>query len=194
MRLSAVPFIVNRFLVPQLPTLTHLHPDLSIELIPSAENLSLCKREADLSVRFARPSDGGLRIKAQKLGDVSFVACAAGSITPEQCATLGWITYDEAHSRLPQANWLERTARTEGLRVGLRVTDMETAIHAVAAGIGKTLLPRAVVMSDARFRVIEPEGCAEYPSREVWMLSHKDQAARASIAATKEWLLHINWQ
>ena len=193
-RLSAVPVIVNRFLVPQLPSLTRLHPDLNIELVPSADNLNLSKREADLSVRFARPSDGGLRTKAQKLGEISFVACAASFISPEQCATLGWITYDEAHSRLPQAIWLERTARSEDLRAGLRITDVETAMQAVAAGIGKTLLPRAVVLSDPRFRVIEPEDCAKFPSREVWMLSHVDQTSRASITAAKEWLISLNWQ
>lgn len=193
-RLSAVPVIVNRFLVPQLPTLTRLHPYLSIELVPSADNLNLSKREADLSMRFARPSDGGLRTKAQKLGEVSFVACAASFISPEQCATLGWITYDDAHSRLPQAHWLERAAQSENLRAGLRVTDVETAIQAVVAGIGKTLLPRAIVLSDSRFRVIEPRDCAKLPTREVWMLSHVDQTSRASIAAAKEWLMSLSWQ
>lgn len=192
-RLSAVPVIVNRFLVPQLPPLIRLHPNLSIELVPSAENLDLSKREADLSVRFARPSDGGLRTKAQKLGEVSFVACAASSIAPEQFATLGWITYDEAYSRLPQADWFERTARSEELRASLRVTDIETAMQAVAAGVGKTLLPRIVVLSDPRFRVIEQEGYPKFPSREVWMLSHVDQASRASITAAKEWLMSLNW-
>ncbi len=193
-RLSAVPVIVNRFLVPHLPLLTRLHPDLSVELVPRADNLNLSKREADLSVRFARPSDGGLRTKAQKLGEISFVACAASFVSPEQCAKLGWITYDEAHSRLPQARWLERTARSEHLRAGLRVMDVETAIQAVAAGIGKTLLPRAIVLSDSRFRVIEPKNCAKLPRREVWMLSHADQTSRASFTAAKEWLIGLNWQ
>ncbi|WP_298849359.1 LysR family transcriptional regulator [uncultured Ruegeria sp.] len=192
-RLSAVPVIVNRFLVTQLPLLTRLHPDLSVELVPSSDNLDLSKREADLSVRFARPSDGGMRTKAQKLGEVSFVACAAKSISPEHYESLGWITYDEAHSRLPQARWLESTANSEDLRAGLRVTDVETALQAVVAGIGKTLLPRAVVLSDPRLQAIEPEDCAKFPSREVWMLSHVNQTSRVSITAVKEWLMSLSW-
>jgi len=192
-RLSAVPVIVNRFLVPQLPSLVGLHPDLSIELVPSADNLDLSKREADLSVRFARPSYGGLRTKSQKLGEVSFVACAASFISSKQYASLGWITYDQAHSHLPQARWLEKTATSEDLRAGLRVTDVETAMQAAAAGIGKTLLPRAVVASDPRLRTIEQEGCTEFPNREVWMLSHVDQTSRVSITAAKEWLMHLSW-
>lgn len=192
-RLSAVPFIVNRFLVPHLPPLVRLHPDLSVELVPSSDNLDLSKREADLSVRFARPLDGGLRTRAQKLGEVSFIACAASSISPTQYATLGWITYDEAHSRLPQAHWLERIAKIENRHAGVRVTDIETAMLAVAAGMGKTLLPIAVVLSDPRFRAIELENCAKFPSREVWMLSHTDQTSRMSVAAAKEWLTSLNW-
>lgn len=192
-RLSAVPVVVNRFLVPQLPTLIRMHPNLSIELVPSADNLDLSKREADLSVRFARPSDGGLRTIAQKLGEVSFVACAASSISSEQCASLGWITYEEGLFRLPQAHWLERATKSEELRAGLRVSDVETAIQAVAAGIGKSLLPRAVVFSNPRFRAIETEDCVKLPSREVWMLSHVDQTPRMSITAVKQWLISLNW-
>ncbi len=192
-RLSAVPVIVNRFLVPNLSLLTRPHPDLSVELAPSSGNLDLSKREADLSVRFARPSDGGLRTKAQKLGELSFVACAASCTSPKQHGTLGWITYDEAHSRLPQARWLESTAKSEDLLAGLRVTDVETALQAVVAGIGKTLLPRAVVLSDPRLQAIEPNDCAKLPSREVWMLSHVDQTSRVSITAVKEWLMSLNW-
>lgn len=193
-RLSAVPVIVNRFLVPELPVLTRMHPDLSVELVPSSDNLDLSRREADLSLRFARPSDGGLRTKTRKLGEVSFVACAANFVSPEQRANLGWITYDEAHSHLPQARWLERNVKSEDLRAGLRVTDVETAMQAVAAGIGKTLLPRAIVLTDPRFQVIKPEGSAKYPSRELWMLSHVGQTSRASITAAKEWLMSLNWQ
>ncbi len=193
-RLSAVPVIVNRFLVPNLSLLTRPHPDLSVELVPSSGNLDLSKREADLSVRFARPSDGGLRTKAQKLGELSFVACAASCISPKQYASLGWITYDEAHSHLPQARWLESTAKSEDLRASLRVTDVETAMQAVLAGIGKTLLPRAVVLSDPRLQVIEPKDCGKLPSREVWILSHVDQTSRVSITAVKEWLMSLNWR
>ena len=102
-RVSSVPVIVNRFLVPNLAALKHLHPNLTIELVPTSGNLDLSKREADLALRFARPSDGGLRTKAQKLGELSFAAYAASFTTPEEEKELRWITYDEANLHLPQA-------------------------------------------------------------------------------------------
>lgn len=193
-RLSAVPIIVNRFLVPSLIELNQLHPSLTVELVPTADNLDLSKRDADLSVRFARPSGGGLRTKTQKLGELAFAPYAASWISPDHYGTLGWITYAETHSDLPQARWLEAAAKASELRASLRVTDIETAMQAVAEGIGRTLLPSAIVSSDPRFREIEPEGDAGFPSREVWLLSHTDQTSRLSITATKDWLTSLHWK
>lgn len=192
-RVSSVPTIVNRLLVPNITKLEHLHPSLIVELVPNAGNLDLSKREADLAIRFARPSDGGLRVKAQKLGDMSFAAYAASWTTPDHDETLKWITYDEAHLYLPQALWLENAVKSSEMRANLKVADVETGMQAVAEGLGKTLLPRAVASCDPRFRTVETEACARYPTREVWMLSHVDQASRLSIAATKEWLAGLSW-
>lgn len=192
-RISAVPIIVNRILVPNLATLEQLHPNLTIELVPGSGNMDLSKREADLAVRFARPSGGGLRTKAQKLGALSFAAYAASSISPDQNNHLKWITYDAANLDLPQARWLENAAKAPEQRANLRVADAETAMKAVAEGIGKTLLPRAIASGDPRLRAIKPEGGAPYPTREVWMLSHVDQTSRMSITATKEWLKGLRW-
>ncbi len=193
-RISSVPIIVNRFLVPSLTALNSLHPNLTIELVPTSDNLDLSKREADLAVRFARPLGGGLRTKAQKLGDVSFAAYAASFISPDLDETLGWITYDEANSDLPQARWLETIATSSERRANLRVADAETGMRAVAEGLGKMLLPRVIASGDPRFRAIEPKGSAEYPDREVWLLSHVDQASRLSITAAKDWLTSLGWE
>ncbi|WP_120631581.1 LysR family transcriptional regulator [Ruegeria sp. EL01] len=192
-RISSVPIIVNRLLVPGLAALERLHPSLTVELVPTSFNLDLSKREADLAVRFARPSEGGLRTKAQKLGELSFAAYAASFISPDQHAELRWITYDEAHLDLPQARWLESAAKSSGLRANLKVVDAETGMQAVAEGIGKALLPRAIAAGDARLREVEQEGDAKYPTREVWLLSHVDQTSRLSIKAVKAWLSSLDW-
>ncbi|WP_299300536.1 LysR family transcriptional regulator [uncultured Litoreibacter sp.] len=192
-RISSVPIIVNRFLVPNLATLERLHPNLSVELVPSSGNLDLFKREADLAVRFARPSGGGLRTKAQRLGKLSFAAYAPSSTSSDQDAALRWITYDEAHLDLPQARWLENAVKSSERRANLRIADAETGMRAVAEGIGKTLLPRAIASADPRVREVEFSGSARYPTREVWMLSHVDQTSRLSITAAKDWLINLNW-
>ncbi len=192
-RISSVPIIVNRFLVPNLASLERLHPRLAVELVPGSDNLDLSKREADLAVRLSCPSDGGLRTRAQKLGELSFATYAARSISPDQYEKLRWITYDETHLNLPQANWLENAVKFPEMRANLRVADAETGMQAVAAGVGKTLLPRVVASGDPRIRAIEPNDGAKLPTREVWLLSHVDQASRLSVTAAKDWLTNLNW-
>lgn len=193
-RISSVPMIVNRVLVPHLASLTGKHPHLTVELAPASDNVDLSKREADLAVRFARPASGGLRTRARKLGEMTFAAYAAGSMAPERCETLGWITYDDTHSGLPQARWLEAAARkSTHPPTGLVVADAETALEATAGGLGKTLLPRAIAEADPRLRRLTLDGEAMPPVREVWLLTHVDQTARSSVKAAREWLAGLPW-
>lgn len=193
-RLSAVPIIVNRVLVPNLASLTCRHPNLTIELVPASDNLDLSKREADLAVRFARPTGGGLRTKAHKLGVMTFDAYAASSVPPDRFETLSWITYDDTHSELPQARWLDAAVlRSPEPRPCLKVADADTALEAVAGGLGKSLLPRVIAEADPRLRPLSPDSDADLPIREVWLLAHADQTARSSVIAAKEWLAGLLW-
>jgi DNA-binding transcriptional LysR family regulator len=54
-RLTGVPILVNRMLIPALPQLYARYPRLRIELIAEARNASLTRREADVALRLARP-------------------------------------------------------------------------------------------------------------------------------------------
>ncbi|PSL18950.1 LysR family transcriptional regulator [Shimia abyssi] len=188
-RLSAVPLIANRFLVPHLPALFAQHPELTVELLPSASNLDLTRREADLAIRLAMPSDGGLATKAQKLATLSFAAYT--STTPPNQTR--WITYDDAHSSLPQARWIATTlARSNDSIAPLRVADAETALEAVAAGVGAALLPTCVADNDPRLSLL-PFTDAPLLTRDAWLLSHTRDDTRASIGAVKDWLGGRPW-
>lgn len=193
-RVSSVPIIVNRILVPNIAALIRRHPELTVDLVPAPDNLDLSKREADLAVRFARPATGGLRTKAQKLGELAFGGYAPAAIAVDKSESLGWITYDEASSELPQARWLEEAATgAAGRRAGLRVADAGTALEAVASGLGKTLLPRAIADADRRLRALALDHDPTLPVRDVWLLSHVDQTARSSVRAVKDWLTGLPW-
>lgn len=193
-RVSSVPIIVNRILLPNLAPLIQRYPRLTLELVPAADNLDLSKREADLALRFARPASGGLRTKAQKLGALTFGAYRAQSIAPDQTDSQGWITYDDSCSALPQAQWLEATtADPNERRACLRVVDADTALEAVASGLGKSLLPKVIAEADPRLRALPLNGDTALPVRDVWLVSHVDQTARASVIAAKDWLSALPW-
>jgi DNA-binding transcriptional LysR family regulator len=193
-RITSVPMVVNRVLVPCLSAFRKVNPGVTIELVPESRNLSLSKREADLAVRLARPPAGGLRTMARKIGDLAFAVYCPVFVSDEDSNSLEWIGYDDAHSHLPQARWLAEADRgTEPALPCLRVCDAETAMEAVAAGLGRTILPRKVADTDLRLRRVSSAKTTDLPAREVWLLSHVDQSAHSSVVAAKEWLAAIEW-
>jgi DNA-binding transcriptional LysR family regulator len=193
-RVTSVPIVINRLLVPSLPHLSAAHPALIVELVPDARNLSLTRREADLAIRLARPASGGTCVKARRIGTLAYAVFAAKRAESSNINALPWITYDETMAHLPQAKWLAGMERSgAGKLSGLRVTDAETAIEAAACGIGKALLPSIVGASDARLQAVALAGMSPPPKREVWLLSHADQRDFKSIRAAREWIETIRW-
>ena len=194
-RISSVPVIINRILVPQMRKLQDQEPGLTLELVPDARLLDLSKREADLALRFARPAAGGLRIKAQKLGSLAFDLFASATVAHTALSDLPWILYEDARASLPQARWLATAAeRGAAADARVKVADIETAWAAATHGLGKTLLPRALAARDAALQRVETQDQPPLPTRDVWLLSHADQSERASIMAVKNWLNGLDWR
>lgn len=186
-RISSVPIVVNRILVPHLRGLCDRYPFLTLELLPESRNVDLTRREADLAVRLARPEAGGQTIHARKIGMLEYsVFAPAREATP-----VHWIGYDDDHSHLPQARWL-RSMKEAELGI-LRVADAETALEAVASGLGVAFLPRMVGINDPRLREIGEHPRSSGHARPVWLLSHVDQKVRASVSVVKDWLAALPW-
>lgn len=188
-RVTAVPVIVNRLLVPGIGALVRQHPALRVELIAESRDYSLTRREADLALRLARPRTGGTQVKARKLATLTYAAYAASGLSDEDAANLPWITYDEAMAHLPQARWIAGIVRAErGALSPVRVHDAETALAAALAGLGRTLLPRAIADNEPGLRRIETTAGSDDHGRELWLLGHADQLCLPRVAAVVRWL------
>jgi DNA-binding transcriptional LysR family regulator len=188
-RLTSVPIIANRLLVPAIGKLLDKHPALQIELFPESRDLSLTRREADLAIRLARPLTGGTNVKARRIGTLIYSVYAAHSYSAKEAARLPWITYDESLSHLPQAKWIAKAAlgAVKGF-YGLRVHDAETAMEAALGGLGKTLLPTIIGQRERQLQRLEIRHHSPLPLREVWLLSHADQTDLARIVAVIAWV------
>ena len=176
-RLTAVPILVNRVLIPGLAAFRQRYPRLALELIAEPRNLQLAKRDADIAVRLARPAGGtALCRKLGELGYSVYGAAGAGGRLP-------WLGYDDDHADLPQARWLVREARPAD--AALRANDAETLFQAVAAGLGRTLLPDlAVTDGDGLTRLSD----RPVLRREVWLLVHPEIRHLPRISAVVDWL------
>ena len=188
-RVTSVPIVVHRLLVPEIGHLLNKHPGLQVELIPDSRDLSLSRREADLAIRLARPATGGMSVKARRIGTFRYLPYCSQSHSPHEAKHLPWITYDESMAHLPQAQWMARAAKVgNGTVSGLKVHDAETALEAVLAGLGQTLLPTSIGDRDKRLRRLQANERQPFPSREIWLLAHADQLDLGRIVAAIAWV------
>lgn len=191
-RITSVPVIVNHILVPAIKPFLHDHPDLVVELTPDARDLNLTQREADLAIRLARPTTGGTKVKARRIGRLLYgVYAPAACVDPN---TLGWVTFDDMFAHLPQAQWVGKVTKSGPFHLsGLRVADTETALTAVASGAGLAILPDRIAQSDRRLQRLNLTGLPDLPQRDIWLLSHVQQQALTSVQTVMRWIDGLDW-
>jgi DNA-binding transcriptional LysR family regulator len=180
-RITAVPMLVNRLLVPALSPFFATHPALRIELIAESRNLNLTRRETDIALRLGRP-ESGRSVLAKRIGHVAYAAYGPHR---RDAKHLPWITYEEGLSHLPQARWI--AAAADGDRLApLLVSDAEAILQAIRAGLGKSLLPCFAADGDLRIRRLG--GPRPVLARELWLLTHRDLRHHARVTAVIDWL------
>ncbi len=188
-RVTSVPIVANRVLVPAVRTLFERHPKLQLELVADPRDFSLTRREADVALRLARPKTGGTRVKARRVGLLHYAPYASAAGTTRQARKLPWITYDHAMDHLPQARWIAKAVSGDGGEFAqLRVHDAETALEAVIAGVGLSLLPTLIADGDARLRRLGNASGQPALTRELWLLVHTELAALGRIEAVSQWI------
>jgi DNA-binding transcriptional LysR family regulator len=128
-------------------------------------------------------------VKTRRIGTFRYLPYSSQSHSRRDAKHLPWITYDESMAHLPQAQWMARAAKVgNGAVSGLKVHDAETAIEAVLAGLGKTLLPTSIGDRDKRLRRLQANAQQPFPSREIWLLTHADQLDLGRIVAAIAWV------
>jgi len=181
-RLTSVPLLVNRVLIPALPRLVRQHPNLQVELVAESRVLSLTKREADIALRLSRPREE-IRAVARKVGELQYAVYGPQGVDP---ATLPWVTYEDRMSDLPQSEWIGRQMANEpGVSPLVRVNDAEGLLACIRSGLGKTLLPTAIgEHTDGLMRLGERQ-CDVV--RELWLLVHPDLRKLDRVRAVIDW-------
>ncbi|MEM7294587.1 MAG: LysR family transcriptional regulator [Pseudomonadota bacterium] len=180
-RLTAVPQLINRVLVPQLTTLSDRHPGLHLALIASHRNLSLTQREADIALRLARPSNDA-RMLTRKLGVIHYSVYARKE---RASSRLRWIGFDENMVELPHAHWINKQCERENEIPVLVLNDAQAVYEAVLSGVGKSLLPDIVAQGNS---VLVRVGDAPVLSRELWMMVHPRLRHLGRVNAVIQWL------
>jgi len=177
-RLTSVPTLSNRLLAPRVGSLFQTYPDIELDLIAEPATLSVTRREADIALRLARPTEDGMI--ARRLGAIRYAPYAGKEAAGRD--DLPWITYEESFAAIPQAKWIAREGKVP--LSPLRVNDGEPILQAVLAGLGQTLLPVFIGNEEpALARLAEP-----VTSRDVWLVVHPHVRRSARIDAVVGWI------
>jgi len=187
-RLTCAETVATHILAPCLASLHVQQPEIMVELTPSARELSLSMREADIAVRLRQPEQHDLVIR--RIGAIAFGLYASPEYLERRvdvdfedgCAGHHLITQSEELEDASQIGWL--TDRATRARVAIQTSSHEAAVAAAVHGGGLACL--------ARFRADREDGLRRLtiplsiPSASIWLVVHRDnrQTPRIRVALT----------
>lgn len=186
-RLSAIDFLFDHWLVRHLPALTERHPEVEVQLMADNQNVSFTRREADFALRLAPPVDDAA-VLMRRLGDIGWAVYGAprfAGVPRDAWGRQPWIAHEEAKAHLPEMRWMARLDPVP--RIALRVNSLATMVHACRAGAGMALLPCILGDDDGLVRLSDR---AEV-FRELWLLSHRDAGAIGRFKVVAAWLAQV---
>jgi DNA-binding transcriptional LysR family regulator len=186
-RLSAIDFLFDHWLVRHLPGFTERHPEVEVQLLADNQNISFTRREADFALRLAQPVDDAA-VLMRRLGDIGWAVYGAprfAGVPRERWGGQPWIAHEEAKANLPEMRWMARLDPAP--RIALRVNSQSTMAHACRAGAGMALLPCILGSDEGLVRLSDR---AEV-FRELWLLSHRDAGSIGRFKVVAAWLAQV---
>ncbi|MBS0420946.1 MAG: LysR family transcriptional regulator [Proteobacteria bacterium] len=181
-RLTTTEALAHRVMAPAIATLRKSHPALQVDLMIGVRTLDIARRDADLAVRFARPT--APELVCRKLGEVGFSLYASPSYlsrcgSPTRGAGLAGydlITFTGAPAATSPFFMGEAL---EGARVAVRCDNPLIQVEAAAQDVGIAELACCLGDECAGLVRIWPD---EPPAlRTAWLVVHQDLRRSARI-------------
>jgi DNA-binding transcriptional LysR family regulator len=180
--ISAPPAFSAAMLAEPLVHLRREHPELLICVLGETRYSSLGQREADIAIRFGRPTAGDLTVV--KVGVVTFRLYGS----PDYLRTTAapdrrFIGYDETLEASPQQVAVRRLAG--GKPLAFRSSTIELQMALARAGGGVVAAPDYLA---ARDPLLVRASDDEIVRREVWLIFHTDLKGSAPVRTVADCL------
>jgi DNA-binding transcriptional LysR family regulator len=187
-RLTATEMLTTRFIAPQLRRFRERFPEIQLELQCTHLDVNLARREADIALRLARPTQEDLIIKRLSFIHLGLYASVdyvdRFGLPRDSLAGHQMILFANTPPFRRENDWIE--ARMDGGRVALRSDSVSATYSATVAGTGIGLLPCLVADHDRHLVRLPFEGAPE--PRQIWQAVHKDLRDSARIGAVLDFL------
>jgi len=173
-RLTCSTVFGSEILPPIMAELLHDHGGLELELVPTDRNQDLLRRDADIAVRLARPTQSALlarRARPVELGFFAHPAYLAGREPPATYEALStdfeFIGPDKDRSF---ADGLAAIGLSLPARISFRTDDTLAQLAAIRAGIGIGICQAQIAARYGLVRILP----AVATSLECWVVMHED--------------------
>ena len=177
-RLTAPDGLGLMVIAPRLDAFRREHPDIDLLLVAEAQVVDLSRREADLALRFVRPSQHALVVR--RVGTVPFSLYASARYLRDRPAATGapadLVSLHESMDESPESRWLR--TQFPAARVRVRVRSTLAIQAAILAGAGAGVLPDYLA-TDPSLRAIGPPGV----KRDVYLVYHRARRGSPRIRA-----------
>lgn len=189
-RLTCVESLAVTILSPVLAAFHAQYPGISVDVITDVRALNLARREADVALRFAPPSQGDVAVRkvAQTATGVyaSPEYLTRRGIPDFAAGTPGHsiIQTDEDLLELPEMAWFSGLMRDAN--VALRSNSRLLHVAAAEAGLGMACLMR--YLGDASMRLQRVPTPSVPPTRTLWLVVHNDIRHMPRIRALTDFL------
>ncbi len=180
-RISAMPWVVNRLLIPALPPFVSHYPRIKIETISGVRERSLSRGEADIALRFEIMPRG--TELCYPIGKITYSVYIKRNLDSENTP---WIGYGGDVAQTAPKRWSKSNAD----RAVVMSNDAGASMIAVEQGLGKALLPDLLASGSKRLKKVTTSETPEL-TRILRLLVHPDIANQRHVATTTEWLSHL---
>lgn len=193
--ISAMEGTGSQWLIPVLSSLKDKYPDIQVELNIESRTVDLLGREADLALRFGRPSQ--LDLITRKLTDIEFGVYASkrylhgvGAIKlVEDLQRVSWVRGDFSADHKDVAMDLFKRNHPEAFSpevdsISMRTNSPTAQLASVQAGIGVGLLSHRWASNDDELVNLLPSLVAV--NYELWLVTHEGLRHSARIKAVAD--------
>ena len=187
-RVAATEGIAANYLVPRLSDLRNAHPDIVVQVIAGDAVLDLATRQADLAIRFFRPTSN--QLVAARVGQFGMSIFAARNYVeefglPQRLEDMREhhiVDHTTLHNLQSMRPWTEIVERCHN--IVLRTNSSYAAIEAVRVGYGISVFPNYVTKSSN----LVPAPIELNISRDIWLVSHEETNKGARIRAVIDYI------
>lgn len=189
-RLATMEGIASLYLASRFSRLRQQHPNLTVELLTSAQTVSVNRREADLFLSFFQPNPLGLiseRLGCFRLGLYASQDYLDRNGVPQTGSDLGrhdFVTYIDDLIQLDSVRWLDDIIKSP--KVSFHSNSMIAQMNAAAGGLGLVLLPSFA--ADGRHDLVPVLHETITTARELWINVHTDLQFVPRIRAVSSFL------